>query len=111
MEERRAILRDVGVEAVRAHPGPTREASRRPSGTSSGSPSIDPERRLRRAGADGEPIERGEHVEGETIVVNGRRLPKPTEGERIPAPHEQSPTTPDGGNYTVWTSPTERHVV
>lgn len=43
-------------------------------------------------------------------MVNGRRLPKPTEGEPIPAPHEGSVTTPDGSIYTVWTSPTDRHV-
>jgi hypothetical protein len=48
---------------------------------------------------------------GDTIVVDGKRLPKPTEGQRIPAPHEQAPTTEDGGITTVWTSPTERHLV
>ena len=46
---------------------------------------------------------------GATAV--GGRLPKPTEGEPIPAPHEGGVTTPDGSIYTVWTSPTEHHLV
>jgi hypothetical protein len=48
---------------------------------------------------------------GETIEVAGRVLPKPTEGERIPGPHEAAPTTADGGIRTVWTSATTRHLV
>jgi hypothetical protein len=47
----------------------------------------------------------------DTIVIGGKRLPRPTEGERIPAPHEGGPTSPDGSIYTVWTSPTEHHLV
>ena len=48
---------------------------------------------------------------GATVVVTGPTLPEPTEGERIPAPHEGGPTTPDRSIYTVWTSPTEHHLV
>ena len=103
------ILRSVGIEAVRAHPGtyargvsttiwdllhqpvyrslsPPPEV---PSGPNPGSVSS----------------------AGETIVVDGKVLPKPTEGERIPGPHEAAPTTADGGIHTVWTSATERHLV
>ena len=29
--------------------------------------------------------------------MNGRRLPKPTEGQRIPAPYDSAPTTANGG--------------
>ena len=43
--------------------------------------------------------------------MNGKRLPKPTEGQRIPAPYDSAPTTANGGIRTVWTSPTERHLV
>ncbi|MGZ4398866.1 MAG: hypothetical protein ACXVZ1_10690 [Gaiellaceae bacterium] len=46
----------------------------------------------------------------QTIVVDGRRLPKPTEGEPIPAAH-QGVTTPDNSVREVWTSPTEHHFV
>jgi Glycosyltransferase family 87 len=42
-------------------------------------------------------------------VVAG--LPKPTEGEPIPAAHEGGVTTPDNSIYTVWTSPSEHHLV
>ena len=38
-------------------------------------------------------------------------IPKPSEGEPIPAAHEGGVTTPDGSIYTVWTSPTEHHLV
>jgi hypothetical protein len=49
--------------------------------------------------------------EGETIVVNGKRLPKPTEGEPIPAAHQSGyVSTPDGRIREVWTSPTAHHV-
>jgi hypothetical protein len=48
---------------------------------------------------------------GATIVVGGKRLPQPTEGEPIPAPHEGGVATPDRSIYTVWTSPTEHHLV
>ena len=47
----------------------------------------------------------------ETIVVDGRRLPKPTEGEPIPAAHQSGyVSTPDGRIREVWTSPTAHHV-
>src|SRR5262249_58588281 len=48
---------------------------------------------------------------GPTIVVDGNRLPKPSEGEPIPAPYQGGITTPDASIYTVWTSPTEHHMV
>jgi len=48
---------------------------------------------------------------GPAIVVNGRRLPQPTEGEPIPAAHEGGVATPDGSIHTVWTSPSEHHLV
>jgi hypothetical protein len=48
----------------------------------------------------------------EYIVVNGRRLPKPTEGQPIPA-SAIGPLlwTPGGTAQEVWTSPTEHHFV
>ena len=93
-------LRDVGVEAVRTHPatytrgvlgsisGMLRLALYRTPASSGGS-----------AGEGG----------GAGTVVAG--LPKPSEGEPIPAPHEGGVTTPDNSIYTVWTSPTEHHLV
>lgn len=104
------LLRDVGIEAVRTHPGVyARGVSRTvfeqlhhavfrvlPAASSESSVPAD------RSGGASVP---------DTIVVNGRVLPRPTEGEKIPAPHAGGPTTPDGSIYTVWTSPSDHHLV
>jgi hypothetical protein len=113
------ILRDVGIEAVRAHPGPyargvsttvwdlLRLSVFRPLGTGGSSRESAPgDSKGQGAGAGA-----GEGEPGDTIVVGGKVLPRPSEGERIPAPHEGGPTTPDRSIYTVWTSPTEHHLV
>jgi hypothetical protein len=49
---------------------------------------------------------------GESVVVNGRYLPKPSEGQPIPA-SAIGPLlwTPGGTAQEVWTSPTEHHFV
>ena len=104
------LLRDVGIEAVRTHPGTYargvvttvwdllhRPVYRRPGQAGGGQVEV--------KGAS------SSAGDGDTIVINGQRLPRPSEGERIPAPHEGGPTTPDGSIYTVWTSPTEHHLV
>jgi hypothetical protein len=47
----------------------------------------------------------------ETIVVNGRRLPKPTEGDLIPSAHQSGlVSTPDVRIRQVWRSPSEHHL-
>jgi hypothetical protein len=109
------ILRDVGIEAVRARPATyargvattvwdlLHQSVFRPLGSGGGS------------SGDSDDSDGGARSQtsgtGATIVVNGRTLPRPTEGERIPAPHEGGPTTPDRSIYTVWTSATEHHLV
>ena len=103
------LLRDVGIEAVRAHPGAYA------SGVATTAWDLLHKPVYRRpgqgGGGDGEDQPGAPAGGGDTIVVDGRRLPRPTEGERIPAAHEGGPTTPDGSIYTVWTSPTEHHLV
>jgi hypothetical protein len=48
----------------------------------------------------------------ETVRVHGRNLPRPTEGEPIPASHStNNTTTPDGRIHDVWTSASAHHVV
>jgi hypothetical protein len=92
------VLRDAGVEAVRAHPltytgavldtvwqqlsEPLFRVVSAPSGSGGG-------------GGD------------ETIVVKGRRLPAPTEGEPIPGGQVVWISRPDNGIRQIWTSPTE----
>ena len=97
-------LRDVGVEAVRAHPyryargvvatmwGLGTQAVYRVPGAPSGGAS---------------PAEGG----GSGAIGGGGPLPKPSEGEPIPSAHEGGVSTPDGSIYTVWTSPTDHHLV
>ncbi len=98
------LLRDVGVEAVRAHPG-----------TYARGVSTTIYRLLRwpivRPVSGGSDSAREAPAAPDTIVVNGHRLPRPTEGERIPSPHFAGPTSPDGSIYAVWTSPSEHHLV
>jgi len=111
------ILRDVGIEAVRAHPGTyawgvtttvwnlLRLSVYRDLTSAAGASGAATD-------SDVGPMPAGSPPEvGATIVVDGRTLPEPSEGERIPAPHEGGPTTRDRRIYTVWTSPTEHHLV
>jgi hypothetical protein len=93
-------LRDVGVEAVRAHPA---RYIRGVAGSMSGMLRV-PLYRAIDSGAGGTPSTA-------TIDVGGVVLPVPSEGEPIPAAHEGGVTTPDGSIYTVWTSPSEHHLV
>ena len=106
------ILRDIAFEAIRTHPVPYAEnvsgtifdllrkpvyrPLSRPSPTTSAPSGDQP--------ANGGGV-------GETIVVNGKVLPKPSEGEAIPGAREGGPTTPDNSIRTVWTSASERHLV
>jgi len=100
-------LRDVGVEAVETHPLVYARGVARTMWQLVREPVFRP------LGSDGNggSSSGGQPGAGPTVVVNGRRLPKPTEGEPIPAPHEGGITTPDRSIYTVWTSPTEHHQV
>jgi hypothetical protein len=103
------ILRDVGIEAVRTHPG---TYSR---GVSTTVWDLLHQPVFRVLDASGDAGQAGGASESsgtpDTIVIDGRTLPRPTEGQRIPAAHEGGPTSPDLSIYTVWTSPTEHHLV
>ena len=101
-----AILRDAGVEAVRKHPRAYASGVahtlwlllRTPAYITAHS----------RSASSGSASGGGET---ETIVVNGRVLPKPSEGELIPGSHQGLWTsTPDNRIREVWTSPTEHHL-
>jgi Glycosyltransferase family 87/Dolichyl-phosphate-mannose-protein mannosyltransferase len=92
-------LRDIGDEAVRAHPA---TYSR---GVLSTTWDL-----LRQPVYRSPPAARSSRGGG-SVVVGTETLPKPTEGEPIPTAHEGGVSTPDGSIYTVWTSPTEHHLV
>jgi hypothetical protein len=99
-----SVLRRAGIEAVRAHPAKYasgvahtvwHQLSRSyfrtppaPSARSSGSPSA-----------------------SATVLVKGRRLPAPTEGQPIPAGQEVWISRPDQSIRDVWTSATQHHLV
>jgi hypothetical protein len=93
------LLRDVGIEAVRAHPGTYARGVLR---------TVWDLLRL----SVFRPLSSREPDAGSPAVsTGGGTLPVPTEGERIPSAHESGPTTPDRSIYTVWTSPSEHHLV
>jgi hypothetical protein len=53
----------------------------------------------------------GASAPGATVVVDGRELPTPTEGEPIPSENQSAQlSTPDGSIREVWTSPTEHNI-
>ena len=94
-------LRAVGIEAVRTHPG---TYARGVSSTVWGLLT----RALFR------PLGGQSASDTETATSRptaGEGLPEPTEGEPIPAPHQGGVATRDGSIRTVWTSPTEHHLV
>jgi hypothetical protein len=105
-------LREVGMEAVRAHPLTYARGVAKTTFQLLSNPVF---RNLGSGGGgNGTPAGAGGANGGgneDTIVVNGRRLPKPTKGDVIPAAHEGGVTTPDNSIYTVWTSATEHHLV
>jgi glycosyltransferase involved in cell wall biosynthesis len=95
-------LRDVGMEGVDAHPA---RYARGVLGSVSG---------MLRLALYRSPTSTSAAATGSvspTVTVEGHTLPKPSEGEPIPAAHEGGVTTPDFSIYTVWTSPTEHHLV
>ena len=99
-----SVLRRAGIEAVRAHPAKYASgvahtvwhqlsrsyfrAPPAPSATGSGSASAPA-----------------------TVVVKGRRLPAPTEGQPIPAGQSVWISRPDNSIRDVWTSATQHHLV
>jgi hypothetical protein len=93
-------LRKIGVEAVRAHPA---RYARGVAGSVSGMLRVPLYREVDSGnGGSSTPA---------SVDIGGEVLPVPTEGEPIPAAHEGGVTTPDGSIYTVWTSPSEHHLV
>ncbi len=119
-----AQLRKVGIEAVRSHPGAyargvastvLRElwhplfvalpAARSSAPAASSGPVATP------ASAPPSSAD-APTAQADTIVVNGKRLPRPSGGDMIPAAHQGFySTTPDGHIREIWTSPTAHTIV
>ncbi len=96
------ILRKAGIEGVRAHPG---VYARGVAGT------VWNELSKAQFRVVSEPSSPGatESEQPATIVVHGKRLPAPTEGEPIPSGQVVWISRPDNSIRQVWTSPTEWH--
>ena len=94
-------LRDVGVEAVDAHPATYAR------GVASATWGLLTQAVFRSPSSS----QHQQLPASPAVAVGGGNLPKPSEGEPIPAPHEGGVSTPDGSIYTVWTSPTAHHLV
>jgi alpha-1,2-mannosyltransferase len=98
-------LRDVGVEAVRTHP------SRYARGVVRSTWGMLTLGLYREGIGNGSSPSPSAESGGGSAQVGGVALPKPTEGEPIPAAHEGGVSTPDNSIYTVWTSPSAHHLV
>ena len=94
-----AILRGAGVEGVRAHPGTYARGVARTVWDELSKAHFRVVSEPASAPGDGD----------STVVIDGRRLPAPTEGEPIPGGQVVWISRPDNSIRQVWTSPTEWH--
>jgi hypothetical protein len=94
-----SVLGDAGLEAVRRHPGAYASGVAHSIWSELWGPFYRVVASEQQA-ADGEPA---------TVVVDGRRLPRPSEGQPIPPGQSFWISRPDNSIREVWTSPT-RHV-
>ena len=94
------VLRDAGIEGVRAHPGIYARGVARTVWDELAKAQF---RAVASEGGSAEPSEPS------TVVVGGKSLPAPTEGEPIPEGQVVWISRPDQSIRQVWTSPTEWH--
>ena len=96
-----AVLRAAGVEAVRTHPGTYARGVAR---------TVWDELAKAQFRAVSEDTAPADSSEPDTIVVGGKTLPAPSEGEPIPAGQVVWISRPDRSIRQVWTSPTRWHL-
>ena len=95
------VLRSAGVEGVRAHPGTYARGVTRTVWDELAKAQF---RVAAKRAADGSGSSKPA-----TVVIGGKRLPEPSEGEPIPAGQVVWISRPDQSIRQVWTSPTEWH--
>lgn len=93
-----AVLRDAALEAIRDEPTKYAEGV----GGTIWRELSEPYFRI---------VEPEEPEQPKTVVVGGKRLPEPSEGQLIPAGQNLWISRPDNRIRDVWTSPTTRHFV
>jgi hypothetical protein len=96
------VLRGAGVEGVRAHPGIYARGVARTIWDELA------KAHFRVVSTDSE-TETDASSEPDTVVIHGKRLPAPSEGEPIPSGQVVWISRPDQSIRQVWTSPTEWH--
>jgi hypothetical protein len=96
------VLRGAGVEGVRAHPGTYARGVSRTIWEELSKAQF-------RVVSSGSDEEAGGSSAPATVVIHGRKLPAPTEGEPIPSGQVVWISRPDQSIRQVWTSPTEWH--
>ena len=97
-----SVLRGAGVEGVRAHPGTYARGVTRTVWDELAKAQFRVASAKRTAGGS-------ESTKPATVVIGGKRLPEPSEGEPIPAGQVVWISRPDQSIRQVWTSPTEWH--
>jgi Dolichyl-phosphate-mannose-protein mannosyltransferase len=97
-----STLRASAIEAIRKHPGTYVSGAAHTIWTELSAPVY----RAVTAPASG-----GASGLAATVVVNGKRLPAPGEGESIPAGQSSWISRPDNSIRDVWTGPTTHHFV
>jgi len=96
-----AVLRRAGIEGVRAHPGTYASGVLRTVWDELN------KAYFREISESSRP--RSESNGADSVVIRGRRLPAPTEGQPIPGGQVVWISRPDQRIRQVWTSPTEWH--
>ena len=96
-----AVLRRAGIEGVRAHPGTYASGVLRTVWD-------ELSKAYFRELSDGSRPQ-SESTRADSVVIRGRRLPAPTEGQPIPGGQVVWISRPDQRIRQVWTSPTEWH--
>jgi hypothetical protein len=94
------VLREAGVEGVRAHPGVYARGVARTIWDELAKAQFRVVSAPARSDTSGEPA---------IVVINGKRLPAPSEGEPIPGGQVVWISRPDNSIRQVWASPTEWH--
>ncbi len=107
-----AVLGDAAREAVRRHPLTYARGVATSLWQELSQPLFVPARAAPGPPRPGAPAPNGPGITSATIVVNGRRLPEPSEGEPIPAAHQGDyVSTPDGHIRELWRSAIDHGIV
>ena len=100
-----STLRDAALEAIEKHPGAYASGALGTIWTQLSAPAYRAAAAAPGTSASATPSPPA------TVLVNGKRLPKPSEGQSIPPGQTQWVSRPDQSIRDVWTGPTEHHFV